>query len=415
MVRINKIVCALLVTLFSGVIIAQNNTNSPYTRYGYGQLVDQGFGKSKGMGGVAYALRDNSQINPLNPASYTAIDSLTFIFEGGASMQNTNFSDGKTKLNAKNSSFDYLALQFRLKKWMAMSAGVLPMSNVGYRLNEINTDYDNEEAYNVITRDGDGGLHQFYIGMGFKPFNRFAFGANISYVWGDINRNTTLTFPNSPVESNRVKNRNTSIAMKGVKFDFGVQYIQPLSQKSDLTIGAVYSPKMRLSNDVELVSVQNVLVVTDTTSSFQLPHSFGLGVAYNWAGKLTASMDVLHQKWSSAKYMGNTKALSDLTRIGIGAEYMPNPLSRKYFANVRYRLGFHYSDSYYKINNRRASREYGISGGFGLPIPKTKSIINISAQYIRVDGRADNLLKENYLRINIGLVFNERWFFKRKI
>ncbi len=60
-----------------------NNTNSPYTRYGLGQLAPQRPGNSSGMGGVAYALRNGINVNFTNPASYTAIDSLTFIFDGG--------------------------------------------------------------------------------------------------------------------------------------------------------------------------------------------------------------------------------------------------------------------------------------------------------------------------------------------
>ena len=32
----------LLLTMLSGAAVAQNNTNSPYTRYGYGQLAEPG-------------------------------------------------------------------------------------------------------------------------------------------------------------------------------------------------------------------------------------------------------------------------------------------------------------------------------------------------------------------------------------
>ena len=101
MVGFKHTLCALLLTMVTGMAIAQNNTNSPYTRYGYGDLSDQSFGNSKAMGGIAFGLRDGAQINPLNPASYTAIDSLTFIFEGGVSLQNMNISGGGVKLNAK--------------------------------------------------------------------------------------------------------------------------------------------------------------------------------------------------------------------------------------------------------------------------------------------------------------------------
>ena len=116
MTRFRQTLLVLLLTILSGATVAQNNTNSPYTRYGYGQLADHGSGNSKAMGGIAYGLRDKYQTNFANPASYTAVDSLTFMFDGGISMQNTNFSDGVVKMNAKNSSFDYITMQFRCQK-----------------------------------------------------------------------------------------------------------------------------------------------------------------------------------------------------------------------------------------------------------------------------------------------------------
>ena len=52
----------------------QNGANSPFTRYGFGQLADQGLGVNKAMGGIGIGLRSNLQINVNNPASYTAVD-----------------------------------------------------------------------------------------------------------------------------------------------------------------------------------------------------------------------------------------------------------------------------------------------------------------------------------------------------
>ena len=54
-------------------VFAQSNTNSPYTRYGLGDLVDQGFANNAAMGGIGYALRNSGHINMLNPASFTEI------------------------------------------------------------------------------------------------------------------------------------------------------------------------------------------------------------------------------------------------------------------------------------------------------------------------------------------------------
>lgn len=158
----------LLLTILSGVAVAQNNTNSPYTRYGYGQLSEQGSSNSRAMGGIAYGLRDKYQTNFANPASYTAVDSLTFIFDGAVSLQNTNLSNGTLKRNAKNSSFDYITMQFRASKWAAISLGLLPYSNVGYSMGEYREDTEFPDKSTTVSYSGEGGLHQLYLGAGFK-------------------------------------------------------------------------------------------------------------------------------------------------------------------------------------------------------------------------------------------------------
>lgn len=113
-------------------LFAQNNTSSPYTRYGYGLVNDAGFGQVKAMGGLSMGLRSNNFINPANPASYTSIDSLTFRMEAGVSFQVSNFSDGEKSQTALDGNLEYLAMQFPIKKWVALSLGLMPYSIVGY-------------------------------------------------------------------------------------------------------------------------------------------------------------------------------------------------------------------------------------------------------------------------------------------
>jgi len=98
--------------------------NSPYTRYGFGQLATMEVGANKGMGGTGIGVRNNSQINMLNPASYAAVDTLTFLLDIGVSLHNTNFAEGNVKMNARNSTFDYLAMQFRLMPRLGMTIGL---------------------------------------------------------------------------------------------------------------------------------------------------------------------------------------------------------------------------------------------------------------------------------------------------
>ena len=57
---------------------AQNGTMTPYSSYGLGVLRDGATSMQRSMGGVGYAMNSGRQINSMNPASYAAIDTLTF-------------------------------------------------------------------------------------------------------------------------------------------------------------------------------------------------------------------------------------------------------------------------------------------------------------------------------------------------
>ncbi len=195
-------------------------------------------------GGVAYGLRDGNHINPVNPASYTAIDSLTFLFDAGLTLQNTNFSEGANRLNAKNSSFDYVAMQFRVQRWMAMSIGLLPYSNVGYSMDRY-TEGDDDTPANTQHFFGDGGFHQLYLGMGFRVMRNLSVGVNASYFWGGMDRSMNVIYVNT---SNYNYTDTLHLSARDYKLDFGIQYTQPWGRKRVMTVGAVYSPKKNLNS-----------------------------------------------------------------------------------------------------------------------------------------------------------------------
>ena len=424
MVGFKHTLCALLLTMVTGMAIAQNNTNSPYTRYGYGDLSDQSFGNSRAMGGIAFGLRDGAQINPLNPASYTAIDSLTFIFEGGVSLQNMNISGGGVKLNAKNSSFDYLAMQFRLHPRVAMSIGLLPFSNVGYSVSESN-EATETSPYSTKSLTGEGGLHQLYVGAGVKVLKNLSVGVNASYFWGDITRSLTQLYPNTASAYSYI--RQNAVSVSDYKLDFGLQYTQEFNKKHSATIGAVYSPKHKLNNDYTVTTQASSTVSQDWDATLEVPNTFGVGFTYNYDKRLTVGLDYSLQQWSKTKFDVNTAdgavredfdetyTYCDRHKISVGAEYIPNLIGRSYLSHIKYRLGAYYTTPYYKINGEKASREYGVTAGFGLPVPRSRSILSISGQFVRVKGLETNMVNENIFRVSIGLTFNERWFFKRRV
>lgn len=424
MIKYQRLINACLLWMVATLAMAQTSTNSPYTRYGFGELSDQNFGNSKAMGGVAYGLRNGYQINAANPASYTAVDSLTFLFDAGLSLQNANFKEGSVSTNAKNSSLDYIAMQFRLWKRMAMTAGFLPYSSVGYNMSQVNTinkdEYGNDiESYHTYT--GEGGLQQVFAGLGFKVFENLSIGANLSYLYGDITHSATTSFNNTNAFSSV---RTEMISISTYKLDLGIQYTQQIAPKHVVNIGAVYSNGHDASGKGYYYTEtydSNSTLQTQTgdtiRNAFSLPQTLGVGLTYIYNNQLTVGVDYTLQKWSSCKYFNKDGQFSDRTKISLGAEYLPNYQGRKFLQQVRYRVGAHYAEPYAKVDGKDGAREYGVSFGFGLPIfrNRSKSFLNISGQYIKVSPKVKGMLEENYLKLNIGLTFDERWFMKWKV
>ena len=129
-------ILTLLATLFLIPIAASaqsNNTESPYSRFGLGRLDKQTSHALRGMGGLTSAIRDNMIINPANPASYTAVDSMTFLFDFGLSMGMNMLTEAGKRDARMVGNFDYATALIPLGKHFAASAGLVPYSTRTWR------------------------------------------------------------------------------------------------------------------------------------------------------------------------------------------------------------------------------------------------------------------------------------------
>jgi len=84
------------------------------------------------MGGISYGLRRSQQVNPGNPASYSELDSLTFIFDLGVSGHLAQVNDGSNQRDFYNGNLDYIAMQFPLMRNVGAShRSYSPYSKIG--------------------------------------------------------------------------------------------------------------------------------------------------------------------------------------------------------------------------------------------------------------------------------------------
>lgn len=435
MVTFRNIFTSLLLASATLPLTAQTNgSNSPYSRYGFGLLGDRGNAFNKGMAGTAYGMQNGKELNTKNPASYAAIDSLSFLFDLGLSMQNGNIAQGGVKTNAKNSSVDYVTAGFRVAKNVGMSLGLVPFSTIGYNTSskeEIQA--SNQVLTKTTTFSGDGGLHEAYIGVGWAPFRRFSIGMNAGYLWGDLSHTVLMNFDDSNINSTR---QAYETDIRTYKADFGLQYVQPLDKKNTLTLGLTYG----LGHDIKRDAYYyNQKVVTGSSASgdtlvcrnaFQLPHTLGAGITWTHDNSLRVGVDYTFQKWADMKfpmvvenaagaldYVGRKDLFTDLHKVSLGMEYVKNPEGLRWRQRVRYRAGFSYQTPYTKIGGVDGPQHFLASVGVALPITNmhnSRSLINFSAQYERVKPKMAGMITENYIRFSIGLTFNERWFMKWK-
>jgi hypothetical protein len=128
---------ALLTALICAFVsYSQNNTFSPYSRYGLGEINPTTFAHNAGMGGAHIALKPDSVIplfiNAGNPASYALVRLTTL--EVGGNFFYSQFSSTSSSLKKWSSNFAYAALAFPVRNKGGACFGIAPYSNLGYDL-----------------------------------------------------------------------------------------------------------------------------------------------------------------------------------------------------------------------------------------------------------------------------------------
>ena len=409
-----------------------NSTISPYSQYGFGTLSEQSGGYNRGMNGVGIGFREHNQLNVTNPASYSAIDSLSFLFDVGASGSFTSFKENGKRKNSRSGSVDYVLAGFRAFKHVGVSFDFLPFSKVKYDYSVTGIlDNDAKSTY-TNTYNGDGAMSQVFLGFGWEPFKGFSFGVNGAYLWGSTSKLVSNSYSDSSI-SGLMKAYSNDVS--SYKVDFGLQISVPFSKKDKLTLGATYGLGHSLKSDAKcMVASHNMLTsVSDTTEfsvkdAYKLPTMIGGGLAWNHNNRLKIGFDYTYQKWAETgypiyevvndvpSYRIDNDYFLDRHKFNVGMEYCRDEYARKLAPRIRYRFGASYTTPYYKLNGDDGPKELAVSAGVAIPIINSwnnRSILNISAQWVRQE--AKGYLREDMFRISIGLTFNERWFMKWKV
>ena len=397
--------------LICGMVSAQNLTNSPFSRFAYGDLNENVPTAYRAMGGVGFGMRSNTAINPSQPASFTSIDTLTFMMDVAASACWSRYQDATGMRNKANGNLEYLTMQFPLwKRWIAMSIGLLPYSSVGYSITMADSTAGGGYHY---TKDyeGTGNISEVYAGLSFNICNWFALGANFYYMWGDLARMRTLQFTESGLQPTI---QDEMMTVGTIRLRYGAQFFHTWGDHT-MNVGAIFENKMKMKCDLYIIETQSGDSIPVIEGKWELPMVWGIGASYNWANRLTVGFDFERQCMGSAMYNGfagsdPVNGLRDRDRLAFGIEYRHNPQGRKYVERMRWRAGINIQDEYLaSIGAKRITAGIGI----GFPVYGMGTLVNTTLEYSHRGSKAS--VEENCLRLTVGISVAETWFFKRRL
>ena len=397
-------------------LIIENKVNSPYSMYMTGDITPGQFAPGRAMGGTSVGLRIPNRINIINPASYTAQDTLSFIFDMGFEGDYINLSNETETQGTQNFNISHISAGFKANKYWAGGVGLMPYSKTGYNI--ILNPTINEVSLKSIKK-GVGDLNRLYAGSAFNLIPSLSIGINFSYIFGDLSKSLHTYFPEFDSVSQDYY-KTEKIFTNGFMWDFGIQYTYQ-KEKNKITVGAIYQPETELQaeNHINhyylLPNYTSVILQSDTINvKTTIPSKIGFGISYTLDDRFTFAFDYKTQDWSNSVIFGNKDSVSVSNDFNFGLQIIPNTKTKDFLKRLNYRAGGFYQTTPIKIGDEHI-KNYGVTMGLGIPYKNTNTMFNIACEIGKRGNLTGNIIQENYIKVIFDISFFDYWFYKPKI
>lgn len=450
----------LLIASILGIstsLLAQDN--SPYSRYGIGDLVPQTNVLTRAMGGLSAAYIDNLSVNFNNPAAYSSFQSFRekknkkmasgrAVADFGVNVDRRNLTQPGTAntFQASNALFSYVQVGVPLRQGWGMGFGIRPVSRISYNI------YRSERLRDPLTGNnidssitlfqGDGGAYLAGIGTGFNVFTRerkgmeekLSVGFQVGYLFGRKDYTSRRSLINDSVLYAQA-NYQTLTNYSNLTYTVGFQYRTPISSKMALTIGGFGQPGVSLNARQDIVRetyrysesagnlrIDSIYDLRDVKGKVEMPANYTVGLLLqkfatpNKEGGWILGVDYSRTMWDDFRFVGQKDSVRTNWNLRVGGQWSPVP-KRNYFSNIAYRLGLVMGPDYIRVDNELP--QFGMSFGLGLPLPVSRqapnqlTFINLAFEMNR-RGNNTNLLRENLFRFSLGFSLSDIWFAKRR-
>ncbi len=450
--RLTFIICLL------SFVSVSAQENSPYSRYGIGDIYPSQHIVNRGMGGLSVAYTDpaGQSINFSNPASYGDFKRIPSL--GGVVLYDLGFTVDSRTLRSKtpikkysSASFipSYLSLGLPLGKGLGGALGLKPYSRINYSIIN-NTRITNVDSAQYLYQ-GSGGLNQAFIGLG-KRWGNFSIGFNTGYMFGKKELNTRLNIINSDTayspyymksNSSTTTYLGKAFLMIGGLYDINLKSVAATTTvpKTDysLRLGAtaMFGQKYNATQDIlretfeydasgGSVTVDSVYAANGSKVIVETPATYTVGAIFHKTQSMAGGsfdlwsfgLEYETTKWSSYRFGGLQDRLNDSWQIRVGGQIIPSTTSTSLLGRSTLRLGVNYGKDYINADGN-GLKTFSGTLGIGLPVkPRTSynyqfTTVNMALEFGKRGSNVNNIT-ESFLKFSLGLSLSDIWFHKRK-
>jgi hypothetical protein len=405
--------CLFGCTLFSTkYALAQDN--SPYTRFGLGEISKSENIVNAGMGGITQGFFSPQAINFHNPASYSNLQLVSLDIGFHGTVRKLISSDATSK--AGYGTLSYINIGMPLAKNWGLAFGLRPVSRTSYNVLDTRsqTFFDTIQT-NVINQfEGNGGTYQVFVGTGVGIGN-FSIGVNAGYLFGNI-QNSTKSIIDFGSFFYNVGLQQTININKEMELTFGVS--GSLEQKLKARRESMQESLLYDASSDEYSTLDTIEYVKGAAGELLYPQQVSGGIMLTKMNKFSIGVDYSVGEWSKFKNYGQADSTQNSWKLAIGGQFIPNAKSLTgYWNKVSYRLGAYMGQDYMKFTNADMSMK-GFSFGLGLPTRMqfwSNQFTQINTAFeVAMRGKATEGIKETTYRLSVGFVLSDRWFIKRK-
>lgn len=405
--------------------VLADNAWSPYSLFGFGDLVREGSSYNLSMGGTGIGDRNVRYINTLNPAAVTAREQKSFMMDFGIENRNTLYRSGDAKSGNNVFNMHHIVASFPIYTHSAFKVGFRPYSTVGYKFqsSEQSDALVSEMGDVRYTQQGKGGIYQAFLGAGVTLWKRLSLGADLDYYFGKIDRYSQSSFPTSA--SYRYFNTGWAYNVSCFGGRFGLQYEQPFGGGVSAIVGVTYDLPTKLRGGESRYAIAETASSADTISMrkgslerYYKPGELGAGLTVH-SDTWSVSLDYKRADWTGIDFGGYpgvdfTTGVAQSFRAGF--ELTPGRYDVRsgfghFLRRMSWRGGVYHERSHLWLGGNQVTAT-GVTLGFGIPVFRYYNSVNVGLDFGQRGSVVPGPVRERYFLVNVSFNLHDIWFIK---